>query len=308
MKVSPFKDRDSERASSEGKAMKRLLTDLALGLLVIGCSARTLEVGKEGGGQDAGSVGNPGNVVGPTCTPDQPSLPAWPTEDACADGPQQTQFIGQWEGYVQGTAIDDEWNTFRLNITGANDTRVCGTLTFGTHTAPVTLPPVTDPNEMFPPASVRSAQRNFGVLNGPYLGVPYTFQNGQRDGQRITFQYTISEVFVQWCSMQSAYAFRNACSEFQCVPGGYSFTGGGDSPGATCQTQVSQDGPPIDVPCWKLELCEGGMNPVCICNASRCVAQVQLSELFDLTFKGDEATGVTGSSTVLFHRVYSTDN
>ncbi len=126
--------------------------------------------------------------------------------------------------------------------------------------------------------------------------------------QRITFQYTISEVFVQWCAMQTVYAFRNSCSEFQCVPGGYSFTGGGDSPSATCQTQSTETSAPVNVPCWKLELCGGLALPVCACSASRCVAQVQLSELFDLTFTGDEATGVTGSSTVLFHRVYSTDN
>jgi hypothetical protein len=303
-----LKARDSKRAQAKGEAM-RILSELALGLLLTACSARVLEVGSDhspGGDLASGNVST-GVDGGAICSPDlSPPLPTWPPNDDCTTGTQQPQFLGQWDGYIQGTSISDQFSTFLLNITAANETRVCGTLTFGDRAPLVTLPPVTDPNNVYPPATIRAQSR---TIQGPFLGVPYTLISGQRNNQRMTFDVALSEVFKEWCSLQSPYGFRNGCSEFQCVPAGYSFSLRGPDALATadCQTQVTENGPMITVPCGRLMLCSA-MNPFCVCNASHCVAKVSDSDSFDLTISGDTASGVYGSSTVLFHRLYTTDN
>jgi len=303
-----LKARDSTRAQTKGEAM-RISSELALGLLLTACSARVLEVGSDhapGGDLASGNVST-GVDGGAICSPDlSPPLPTWPSNDDCTTGTQQSQFLGQWDGYVQGTSISDQFSTFLLNITAANETRVCGTLTFGDSAPLVTLPPVTDPNDVYPPAAIRAQSR---TIQGPFLGVPYMLINGQRNNQRMTFNIALSEVFKEWCSMQPAYGFRNGCSEFQCVPAGNSFSPPGPDALATdiCHTQVTADSPPIEVPCGRLALCSA-FNPFCVCNASHCVAKVSDWNSFDLTISGDTASGAYGSGTVLFHRVYTTDN
>ena len=287
----------------------RISSELALGLLLTACSARVLEVGSDhatGGDLASGNV-TTGVDGGPICSPDpSPPLPTWPSNDDCTSGTQQPQFLGQWDGYIQGTSISDQFSTFLLNITAANETRVCGTLTFGDRAPLVTLPPVTDPNDVYPPATIRSQSR---TIQGPFLGVPYTLINGQRNNQRMTFNVALSEVFKEWCSMQRVYGFRNGCSEFQCVPAGNMFSMPAPDTLATadCQTQVTENGPIMTVPCGRLALCSA-MNPFCVCNASQCVAKVSDGNSFDLTISGDTASGVDGSGAVLFHRVYTTDN
>jgi len=86
----------------------------------------------------------------------------------------------------------------------------------------------------------------------------------------------------------------------------FGWSGLDDTFTAACQTQVDANSPIIQVSCGKLELC-WAMNPYCACNATQCSALVSSSDLFDLSFNGDTATGVYGSSAVLFHRTYTTD-
>lgn len=301
--------------------MERFFSGLTLSLLLVGCSARTLEVGSSGetgGSQALGSTGGTSALAATggngTCTVDNsPALPTWPSNDDCTTGTQQPQFLGLWDGYVQGTAIDDQLSTFLLNITAANETRVCGTLTFGDRTVAVTLPAATDRDAAYPPASVAATAND--QIHGPFLGVAYTLQNGQRNGPRVTFKFAASEVFKQWCSLQTPYEYMytqgvTPCSDYHCVQGGYMFSMPGPSATFTssCQTQANPNAPINEVSCGKLILCAFTMSlPYCACNATQCAAVVSDSALFDLSFSGDTATGVYGSSTVLFHRVYTTD-
>lgn len=282
---------------------------LTLALLVTGCAARALDVGSNAA--NGGSTGSPTGSVGTgtsvKCPEDySPALPEWPSNDDCAKGTQEPLFLGRWDGYVQGASIDDQFNTFVLEITAANETRVCGSLRFGDQTAPVTLPAVTGPDEPYPPGSISAPP--YSSVKGPFLGVAYTLQDGHRSGQRMTFKFALSEVFREWCSVQSSYEYTYdtpPCTSYHCVPGGYMF----QPTGPDCKTQSTPNGPINHVSCAKVDLC-GVMNPYCVCNASQCVADASTADasLFDLTVSGETATGVYGSNSVVFHRVYTRDN
>ncbi len=132
----------------------------------------------------------------PDCSGTAPTpLPTWSTPDGCVTGNESAQFVGVWEGYIQGTSIGDESSTFRLNILGANSSGLCGTVTVGTHTAPVTLPPVTDPNGPYPPNSILPSTLAMNNEYEPILGLAYTIQDGRIDGQHATFSFAYKEVF-----------------------------------------------------------------------------------------------------------------
>jgi hypothetical protein len=60
----------------------------------------------------------------------------------------------------------------------------------GTHTAPVTLPPVTDPSGIYPPNSIYPSSEVMSYRYGPILGFAYAIQNGKIEGQRATFNFT----------------------------------------------------------------------------------------------------------------------
>jgi len=201
----------------------------------------------------------------------------WATANGCANGNESTQFVGTWEGYIQGSAISDESSTIRLTIVGANSNSLCGTVTFGTHSAPVTLPPVTDPLAAYPPASIASLYYGEGPT-APILGVAYTMQDGTFLGQRATFHVDNTEVMVGWCLAQTSYP-TNGCSDFRCDPLG--------------AVDAATD--------WRRGVCKGS---VCECNVDHCTASHSFTNLFDLTFSDDQVLGTLNAQKVVtFNRV-----
>ena len=278
--------------------MLRVAFPLVFGLVLVSCSARTLNVGDEPtGGQCSGAT--------PT------SLPTWASTAECSSEPQQQQFLGEWEGSFTGASAADEASTFRLNVTGATESKICGTLTFGVHQPLVTLPPVTGPDEIYPPDSILSS---LGAMNGnfgPILGLPYTVQKGSIQGQHVIFFYSLREIFESWCELQTPYALDQNCDAFGCLPGN-SGTINLNDPTATCSTQYGPDGTPHYTSCWKVMMCGSLESYACNCNSQHCVASFDSGSMrvIDITFNGEEASGTDGRATqnLSLHRVYTTDN
>jgi hypothetical protein len=243
-----------------------------------------------------------GGQTGTGGTPTAPTpLPTWGTPDGCVTGNESAQFVGVWEGYIQGSSIGDESNTVRLNILGANANGLCGTITFGTHTAQVTLPPVTDSTGIYPPDSIYPTSK---LMSDSWLerilGLPYTIQHGQIADQRATFEMSLRETYISWCSLQNIYQpVAGRSTFFLCAPGGASPYS--DDPTAQCSSGTDNLGQSHSVSCAQYQLC--AIRYVCECNSIQCTARY-LSDLHvDIAFASDQATG-----TLNLHRVYTTDN
>jgi hypothetical protein len=212
-------------------------------------------------------------------------------------------LVGVWEGYFQGSQIGAEKSTFRLNILGANDTHgLCGTLTYGTHTAPVTIPPATDPTVLYPPQNYYPQSGQITGPIGTILGVAQTILNGNIDGQRVTFEVSPYEIYKSWCALQTPYEDEQTCGKYWCLP---NEAGGQSSPG-TCYEVDPATNQNHNVPCDQFFLCNSFR--VCDCDASGCTATQNNLSQFDLIFSADQATGVASGQNVILNRVTSADN
>jgi hypothetical protein len=270
-------------------------------VLVVGCAGNTLKLGSDGDAGDNSAITATGGASAVDCTGTTagPALPQWLAPDACVTGNENAAIVGEWVGYYQGTSIDDESSTFRLKILGANATKgVCGTLTFGAHTAAIAMPVATNPATV--PAET--------ALGSVMLGAPYTLLDGALDGQRVTFSYSQPEVYKSWCELQTSYPTDNSCTRFQCLSSSSSIER--ESAGVCYLT--NQDGSnKHSYSCLGIDICVMYSASGCVCNATGCTAVMSGSGvLFDLTFTGDQATGVstaaTGNRTVIFNRVTTT--
>lgn len=250
------------------------------------------------GGNATGGAAATGGIAstgGSTASPI--TLPTWATADGCVIGTENAQFIGTWEGYIQGTPIGDEPSSLRLNIVGANSRGLCGTVTVGTHTAPVTIPPATTATDVYPPGATISPNCRRGPAPplDPILGLAYTIQDGKSDGQRATFAISYTEVYRSWCSLQTSYP-NDLLTGYACLPntGGYVDSEGNCYIGNGSWQQES---------CMQFCLCAPTVN-ICACGPQGCTANPDTSDhLFDLLFNGNQAMGMFGSSNVVFNRV-----
>jgi len=287
--------------------MSRALSYCVVGLLLAGCAAKSLKVGSNdspsGQTGDAGDAGGETNQCRDASTP--MSLPDWTTPNACVVGSEITSIVGLWEGYYQG--LSGEVNTFRLNIVGANLANgICGTITFGSHTAPVAYPPpATDPTAVYPPAGFSP---DIDVINGkigPILGLPYTILDGKIEGQRVTFGYSVNEILRSWCPLQTSYAQDDSCNWFGCLPNGTTTL-----PANPAGCTITIGGQTKSYSCAQVMICR--MTESCTCDATHCVASHFDSGSFDLVFADGGATGVgsggNGSGiNVILNRVATPD-
>jgi len=251
------------------------------------------------GGAAASTGGSTASIniqAGIDCSSTAPTpLPTWDVADGCVTGNELAQFVGTWEGYIHGTAIGDEASTIRLKILGANSNGLCGTVTFGIDTAPVTLPPVTDPAAVYPPESIAPSYSTAG--SAPILGLAYTMQGGQVLGQRATFQLAYSEVFKDWCSVQTSYPASANCLMFTCEPGD-EHVASSSSPSYSYYS-TNPDLKFYDT-MSRMMMCKGP--GICECNVAQCAAVNKYNTLFDLTFNNDQALGTLGAQVVTFDR------
>ncbi|HEY3451298.1 MAG TPA: hypothetical protein VGK67_33375 [Myxococcales bacterium] len=239
--------------------------------------------------------------------PGSGTMPSWPASDACATASESSIFGGAWEGYFQGSEIGDERSTFRLDITGADEAHgLCGTLTFGTHTAAVAIPPATDPTAIYPDRSFYPP----GPLGRPVeviLGLPYTLLGGKIDGHRTTFGASTNEVYKSWCALQTPYnGSPGAPDRWDCLPNWASETSMGPSGEWTSCFLINPDThQKQSVPCFQWMMCCGYLD-VCACDSARCTARDENNGTrwhFDLVFNGEFASGVAADRNVLLSRV-----
>ncbi|MGC4116840.1 MAG: hypothetical protein QM765_20220 [Myxococcales bacterium] len=227
-------------------------------------------------------------------------LPDWPAAaNACVTGDESPLFVGRWEGYYMGSEIGDEFSTVRLDIVGANATGLCGTLTFGIHTAPVTLPPATDPTSDYPDQSLLQN----GWDAAPILGLPYTILGGKIDGHRTTFHANAHEIYRSWCEIQTSYRLAPNDNRYTCLPSlgaaGWTTTPSGER---SCFLTNSETNQNQTVACSQLDHCN--MENTCLCNSSGCTANdTQWNWRFDIVVNGDSAFGVFDSINLVLTRV-----
>jgi hypothetical protein len=277
----------------KGVTMSRTLGYCVFGLLLVGCGAKSLKVGS-----DDSPSSDPTSQCRDASIPIM--LPDWPTPNSCVVGSEITSIVGQWEGYFQG--LLGEPNTFRLDIMGANSTKgLCGTITFGSHTAPVAYPPpATDPTAVYPPDGFSA---NVDVMYGnmgPILGLPYTILDGKVDGQRVTFTYNVNEIAKSWCVLQTPYAWDDSCTHFGCLP-----NGNGTGPGNPAGCTITIGGQTKSYSCAQFMMCDA--HPMCDCDATHCVAGGLRVSSFDLVFSGGGVTGLGNGMNVILNRVATPD-
>ncbi len=279
--------------------MHRSIAYTSLCILMFGCAAKSLNVGSDDGDpNNSGLNAYTSNKCADAATPI--TLPNYAAPDACVTGNELSAFVGQWDGYYQGSGMSDDNSTFHLNILGANATNgLCGTITYGVHPTPVTLPAATDPTADYPPAALNLGTSVNRPSSMPLMGVAYTLVNGRIDGQRIRFDVNTFEVFKSWCEIQSSYPADDSCLHFMCAPNMASRgSTDGSGPCYLIDPNTQQEYP---YNCNQLNGCSA--MDVCDCDAKHCTAGSMVTIPFDLLVSGDQATGKGSSYDVILNRL-----
>ena len=241
------------------------------------------------------------------------------SEAAAGDG-GSTYSSGIYTGTIEGFMFPDGSNTVTLNLVFATDGTVTGTANFGTAAM---LAPPTDPDATYPPGYGEAFPLTlfgFTHTDPPLEGFTFTVLNGTLAGSELQLQVQVSELWTQWCALQTTvYPTYNGtsamgqdgdagsivgdggtCGDFRgyaCTPFGSSSNPTGDGP--SCQVGTCYQASPLTFDCGKLDLCWSG-TAECACTSTGCtVAPVDRfgRVTFDLQL-GDDAGTTTASGTV----------
>ena len=214
--------------------------------LLAGCSSNPLNVGS--------SAQNDGGPAGKDETP-----------ASCEDG-TQLAIVGTWQGRVDDTTFRSGSNALRLDITHANSSQLCGTITFGEGSPPA---PPTDPNVGYPPQT--STDTGIEILElilrrnvGHAEGFPFRIVSGRVALPRLRFLMTVNELWKPWCELQRPFPIGSNPEQFRCAPNLPS-----QQTGSGCSLLLPDGGlEPVD--CVKWQLCS--MSDPCRCDATGCTA------------------------------------
>ena len=214
--------------------------------LLAGCSSKPLDVGS--------SAQNDGGPAGKDEMP------------ASCEGGTQLAIVGTWRGYVDNTTFRSGSNALRLDITHANSSQLCGTITFGAGSPPA---PPTDPNVGYPPHTITGSGIEIFELivrrqPGHAEGFPFSIVSGRVALPRLRFLMTVNELWKPWCELQRSFPIGGNPEQFQCVP---RLPGQQTSSGCSF---ILPDGGLEPVDCVKLALCSA--DSVCRCDATACTA------------------------------------
>jgi hypothetical protein len=227
-------------SSSEIAALHRdLIACLAFALVALACGNTASDSGGSGGGGAAGSVGQGG--TGASASPD---------------------FTGVWKGYVDGYAFDDGSNSVTLTLDSV-EPEVFGHVRFGEDDL---LPAPTDPDVGYPPAISNKIQ---GGVPSVVSGFVYTLENASFDGHRLKFQVLSSELWNEWCALQTP-VLDEPTGNYWCVHN-WGFSTGGVS---GCTQKDPETGESLDVNCSKVQLCD--FAGVCVCDSESCTGRATL--------------------------------
>ena len=248
--------------------------------LLAGCSSKPLDVGS--GTPDDGGTGG------------KDEMPA-----SC-EGGTQLPIVGTWRGYVDNTTFRSGSSALRLDITHANSSQLCGTITFGEGSPPA---PPTDPNVGYPPHTTTDPDNGrFELIlrrnPGHAEGFPFSIVSGRVTLPRLRFLMTVNELWRPWCELQRPFPIGGNPERFQCVPSLPS-----QQTSSECSFRLPDGGlEPVD--CVKRELCSA--NSVCRCDPTSCTAwlpkdwtsdagaddaMVIGSVSFDMRAQGDQIDG-----------------
>ena len=236
---------------------------LAIAMLLVGCSGTEIEVGSNV--RDAAGATSP-----------------------CMMG-SQMPIVGRWEGYVENQRYVSGSDALLLVISGANESALCGSVTFGMGTPPA---PATDPDAAYPPAQFPYNILAVGKEPGRYEGFPFTLVDGKVTLPVVQFRMTVNEIWKGWCELQTPYPWEDAGSPdaFSCMPNEeVQFT-----EGQGCWFRLP-DGGQLPIACGKTALCGGQKS--CSCTAAGCKGRTIQAELehgdlqFDLNLDGNALDG-----------------
>jgi hypothetical protein len=244
-----------------------------LGLVALGCDARTM-IG-ELPGSVSSTIGTGGSG---TCTP-----PSDPKDQAFTP---PAGVAGTWTGYYQGSNLPIGADAVKLTIDQASDGSNQIHVVFGSSPPP---PPATDAKDFYPPGAFTSIGNPLEYIEG----FSYPGHEVQWLGQRLKFGVAAREAWNSWCLLQESYSTTYLDqTSYSCTPG----SGGGSDlnadGGYECYGFIDSHGTKTPVDCEQQAMCFSGY---CQCDECGCSAPVGSGPNFDLTFDGDLATG-TGIS------------
>jgi len=248
-----------------------------------GCDTRTL-VGREqptaigggsggasgsGGAPAAGSGGAIAGSGGSGGTVDTDAGHADVALPGFADSPftLPDAFVGRWTGYFEAFMLMSGSDALVLDLIRQPGQPDRVSVTLGSGTPPDTSgahPPLPTPTR---PEDYRDPAPRY------YEGFAYTGHQIKWSGSRLTFAIAPREPFESWCRLRMSYG--SVGGPYSCLPGnnaGMTF----NDPNAP---QCIVDDKPIS--CELFVSCIAGY---CACNAGGCVAALQPTILFDVTF------------------------
>lgn len=174
------------------------------------------------------------------------------TEDSLdigSTGSKLSDYADRWEGYSEAymfSSGDHTSDQLRITLDATGN----GTVEVGDQAV---YPPPTDPNVGYP-----GGRAFAGDL---VSGLRYPIQNARVEGDRLRFQFSLTDPWQPWCALQTPIPADDGAT-YHCSRHGYRDAGGCFEVGAT---------PPRPLDCGKLSLC-WGTPAICACTASGCAA------------------------------------
>ena len=202
------------------------------------------------------------------------SAPADQPDDT--DSPAQTQTeteLGDWTGYVENYAFDDQSDVITVHFDSVSGSAVTGHVTFGAralYAAP------TDPDAGYPPS-----YDPFAYTGTPLSGLEFTMLDGEVDGDRVRFQVDPREMWQSWCELQTPVAFAGG-DTYACLPNSETMMGAG-----SCAVRPDASSAWEPIACAKLWACQSA----CTCTETACGTTLLGGLQFDVALDGDQADG-----------------
>jgi hypothetical protein len=237
----------SKGPGKAGYAMRGLGYWVLSWLGIVGCGGHSLDIGSNDGG--AGAEADSVSL-----------LPLGPDADTT------TQV---WIGRLEKNQFQDGSSRMSMTIDFAPGGLVTGTILLGNGAL---LAPPTDPNAGYPPGTA-------GLVT-LVEGFPYTLQNGTLQASHLTLQFSLDEVWAQWCSIQTPRLATWGMADgnpppppdvYDCLgPLDGAAPNGSFSVGPTGCGYELTDGGTSSVDCAKFMLCGAAGSAVCQCSAAGC--------------------------------------
>ncbi len=263
------------------------------GALLVGCGPAVGDVDDAGAeASDDGADGGMSAGSATTGTPGTMTL-SGPADDSTTDsvdpdpsaGPEPVGLVGYWLGYGNQLSLPSKSDRVVLNVTDVSaDNQVAGTIAFGVEGV---LPPATDGNVGYPPASESSPNPRIWfpveMFAYPFVG---TFDPATG---RLLGEVSETDVWATWCTLQTPYLEGD---DYACVPNCASM-----SDGQQCTLMCPEETLVLD--CRKVELCS--FSSVCRCDAGGCVADPDGATFeVDLNLSGSELDGVIDEAGMVY--------